>query len=130
MAERPEPIKEILIEDNGPPRKGECEAEAKNEGKNTCGKPQRSQNSQEGEDKLPSQSRQESTSKKRKVINQWEPQKQRGNRPDYKHLNDPFDSKEDEEKWLTETRNDENLITELLIAEVDDEFHSLKEVRE
>ena len=50
----PEPIEEILIEDNGPPCKGECKAEAKNKGENMHGEPQRLQRLQEGEDKLPS----------------------------------------------------------------------------
>jgi hypothetical protein len=71
------------------------------------------------------QSNKSSVSKKRKEPN--EPQKTRGVRLDYCHLNDLYS--EDEEE-ADEDDEEETHIIEVLTAKVDDEFQSLKEAKE
>jgi len=54
-----------------------------------------------------------------------EPRKTRGVRRDYSQLNDPYTSEEDEGP----DQEEDNLIQEVLTAEIGDKFHSLKEAR-
>jgi Reverse transcriptase (RNA-dependent DNA polymerase) len=66
----------------------------------------------------------EDTNLKRKEPD--EPRKTRGVRLDYRHLNDPYSEDEDDEEEIYE----ESFLLELLLAEISDEFHSLKEAKE
>jgi hypothetical protein len=66
----------------------------------------------------------ENTNLKRKELD--EPRKTRGVRQDYRHLNDPYSEDEDDNEEIHE----ESFLLELLLAEIGNEFHSLKEAKE
>jgi len=69
------------------------------------------------------------TSRKRKEpIREDEPRKTRGVRPNYRLLNDPYS--EEEDQYTEDEEEDNNLIQEVLVAEIGDEFHSLKQAKE
>jgi hypothetical protein len=73
--------------------------------------------------------RQNNTNKRKKPVRENEPRKTRGVRPDYRKLNDPY-SDESKSEDLVNAHDEEDLISEVLVAEIGDEFHSLREAKE
>ena len=70
------------------------------------------------------------TAKKRNAVSLRAPRKRRGATPDYRRLNDPFEDDESEyEHRNLDDEDEENLLAKLLVAEIDGEFHSLKEAQ-
>jgi len=67
------------------------------------------------------------TKKRKELEGKDEPRKTRGVQPDYRHLHDPFSKSEEEVKH---DDDEEALIAEVLLVEIEDKFHSLKEAQE
>jgi hypothetical protein len=104
-----ESIKEIQVEEEDTPmHKGE------QEDKDSCGV------KEETEGKI--------NNKCKELAEKDKPRRTRGVQPNYRCLNDPYSLEENSNE--TDDNENENLIVEVLMAEISDELHSLNEVKE